>query len=253
MSDDSNVTDISSAIKPWYCVTPTVRRIHGIFDLCSEGAEIGIVVGDSGTGKSTAAHAYASQYEERVHIFTVTSDSSTALGLLRGLCTTIAVFVPTRRDSGPELRARLLNSIHAAADALVIIDEAQKLDRAALELLRELYDEAQFGLVLISNPLFYAQLKGSDKKRGKLYFPQLAARITSDFTIPSALDADLDALCAHHRIASKDARAIIARAAAQTGQLHRVEKLLRRAQKIAGEDHVLAAHHLAQAAHTLGV
>lgn len=120
---------------------------------------------------------------------------------------------------------------------LLIIDEAQYLEDAALEGVRDLYDaiDGACGIVLAGNDLLPARWADSKKSKSSALFHQLRARMLTPLEIEAPDQADLDALCGHYAITAKDSRALVERAASRPGRLHNVDRLLRMARQLAGD------------------
>lgn len=150
---------------------------------------IGICHGEPGVGKSLAAAAYFTQWkEELAHENLVDELSSKKKKIIENckgalvtapvintpkiikteiMCRTFGYGVTLiKADGRDELYKRVEDAYRSCP--LVIIDEADRLNINALEEVRNLYDQYQFGLILIGMP-------GIEKRFSR--YPQLYSRI----------------------------------------------------------------------------
>jgi len=128
--------------------------------------EIGVVVGEAGTGKTKAAKEYARQNPDVVLIEADLSYS------------TKVFFRELHKKLGMDGSGGIYDLFSDCCDRLkdsnrlVIIDEAENLPYRALDMVRRLYDKANVGILLVGLPRLIANLRG---KRGE--FKQLYSRI----------------------------------------------------------------------------
>lgn len=236
-------------------VTPTTRDIHATLRICESGHFLGAVVGAPGTGKTTAIEAYAAA-SEGVKICRMNRATSALQAMLGRICQSLDLDAPSCAGA-----ARLLNLATEAVFggqplrsdiSLLIIDEAQYLDDAALEGVRDLYDAIRdlCGVVLVGNDSLPA--RWADSKKSSHLFRQLSARMLQPHVLGAPDADDLRALCAHYAINAKESRALIERAASRPGRLHNVERLLCMARQLAS-DGAPTAQHFRDAARLTGV
>lgn len=171
-----------------FVLTQEFKRFEEFARSCMDFRYIGICHGDPGVGKSLAAAHYTKWKEEFMHENAVDDLSSENKQLVKSckgiLLTTPVTNTPklikleiTRRTFGYGLSLAKANGetdiCKRAVDAnelcpLIIIDEADRLNISALEEVRNLYDQYQFGLILIGMP-------GIEKRFSR--YPQLYSRI----------------------------------------------------------------------------
>ncbi|MCA9387960.1 MAG: AAA family ATPase [Ignavibacteriae bacterium] len=172
-------------------LTSVAKRVMGIARLCQVDGVIGLVVGDSGVGKTRAVREYQEQHPEAIvidafhHYRTkdVMSDLHKAVNL-SGEGTVQKMF----RD----VVERLKNS-----ERLVVIDEAEHVNLATLDLLRRLNDFAGVGVLYVGLPRFREDVssKSGDYEyiKSRIVVPATLKRLTLSDTeslvetrIPSA-------------------------------------------------------------------
>ena len=155
---------------------------------CVDFRYIGICLGEPGVGKSLAAAHFTQWCEELVGENAIDELSAKKKRIIRN-CRGALVTAPVT-NTPKIIRTEILRRTHAYGVALakanrepdvckvvleakglcplVIIDEADRLNINALEEVRSLYDQYQFGLVLIGMP-------GIEKRFAR--YPQLYSRI----------------------------------------------------------------------------
>jgi DNA transposition AAA+ family ATPase len=183
MSDFSNGID--------FIVTKEHRRFIEFCDACRRYRYVGLCYGPPGVGKTVSARRYAHQdlvehllSECRMldlPVFPETLESATLF------YTPSVAHSPRRLEKDIAAGRRQLNDLHywmqdamdkkvvhdlphgtPEATELIIVDEADRLKTAGLELMRDIYDRSGLGLVLIGMP-------GIEKRLAR--YPQLYSRV----------------------------------------------------------------------------
>jgi len=182
---------MSSPAAPTFLVTKEYRRFAEFCDACHRYRYIGLCTGPPGVGKTLSARHYSDwdrledifhSQREILHAPPVPADAAD----YRSIVYTPAV-TATAKQVAHELqrlrwelrtiveRAGLPDTdwtavLREAPDRteLVLVDEADRLKVLALEQLRDSYDQAGFGLVLIGMP-------GLEKRLAR--YPQLYSRV----------------------------------------------------------------------------
>lgn len=115
--------------------------------IATAGPPIGEITGETGTGKSWAALAVARKCGA---LRLAAWEGITRFQLTRALCAAAGIVGPSTRHLD------LLAEWAGAQDErpLVVVDEANKLDWRALEVLRWLADEAGFAVLLVGTELY---------------------------------------------------------------------------------------------------
>lgn len=228
-----------------YCQTPTGNDIQNLLFSCRQFNMMGMIVGEPGTGKSTAAQAY-SDNEADVVLCRVTKATGELQPMLVRLCEAMGLANSSNQGKA-ELYEVVLYSLMRdfAGNGLLILDEAQHLSDDALECIRDLYDETKVGIVLIGN-------KGLKRwelaKKGKQAnsFAQLRGRIGPFMELAAPLDQDVMAICEFHQL--KTGFDLVRKIARKEGQLHLVAKVIQVAGELSESDRPITHDDLKKAA-----
>ncbi len=148
--------------------TEAMTRVINALNIAHEEKDIAVIVGEAGTGKTTALRRYK---EENPHgVILIEADKSmTAYALIQEISEKLELdkkggFVDQVKKVCGALRMR---------DFIVIIDEAEYLNDGALELARRaVHDKGQSGLVLVGLPRLEYKIRNLKNDH-----QQLASRI----------------------------------------------------------------------------
>lgn len=130
---------------------------------CHYKSELGVVFGDAGLGKTTAIEKYSAENPDVILV--KANPSYTQRFLIQELHKKVgyegvgAIYIMLN-----EIISKLKNS-----GRLIIVDQAEYLTQASLELLRTIYDEAKTGLLLVGMPKLYFNLKGKNSDFRQLF------------------------------------------------------------------------------------
>jgi DNA transposition AAA+ family ATPase len=133
---------------------------------CHLEQEIGVLIGEAGTGKTKCAKEYARQNPD---VIMIEADLS---------YTTKIFFRELHRKLGMDGSGSIYDLFTDCIEKLkdtgrmIIIDEAENLPYRALDMIRRLYDKANIGILLIGLPRLIANLRG---RKGE--FKQLYSRV----------------------------------------------------------------------------
>ena len=159
-----------------------------------------LITGEVGTGKTTAIYDALAEWQTRVIVALITNSALTRNELLEEIALRFGVSL-TGGTSKPQVIAqleRLLLAIHQRGDrAILLLDEAQNLERDLLEEIRLLSN-----LEVSGQKLMQVFLVGQPELEGKLARPelrQLRQRITVHYRL-SPLTAEDTERYIHHRI-----------------------------------------------------
>ena len=224
---------------PNWVETPTAKRILGGLSYAQMAADIAIVYGGAGLGKSKAAERYR-ELNPNVWVAVMTAGSRSMAGCLERVAMACGLRSVNARPWRLEVEiADRIRDTHG----LLIVDEAQHLDTRALEVLRGLHDQAGIGLALMGNELLYARLTGG---RRSAEFAQLFSRVGKRVRLTQPTQTDVDSMLKAWSIGGAGERAQALDISRQPGGLRGLTKALRLASMMA-EGQAVAAGHLKSA------
>lgn len=150
--------------KTEFVETPTSRRIFTTCDLARESQTPAFIWGHSHCGKTWGGRNYVAQNNHGRSVYCRVPAASGLGGLIRALAASVGV-----SDKGNT--ANLISYIRKAItpDMLVFLDEVHQLTYtyrkesffAALEVLREIYDETRCGMVFCGTALLMEKVDGA--------------------------------------------------------------------------------------------
>lgn len=155
--------------EPEFVQTSIAGEVLTVADFTHTHRTIGLIYGDAGVGKTLALQQYAQGHKGGVILLRARVDLKSAGAIITELMEQIG-----KREYGSR-RVEVNAVIQALKGSgnMIIIDEAQRLSYGALEMLRDIHDEAGVGLLLVGNRDIYERMRG---KKGVL-FAQLFSRV----------------------------------------------------------------------------
>ena len=203
--------------------TPTAAAMLALFGSCRDHGLFGLIVGESGAGKTTAAMSFADGHDGAVYCRMSRAASRMGAGL-RAIARSLIPWGAA--DGSAENAYRLiLTELAKQAAPVLILDEAQHMADDLVDAVRDLYDEAGTGLVLIANAgLTERWTAPRAARRGN--YDQVLGRIGPRLMLGGPHEADVSAIARHHGIESARELGIVQAAAALPGGLHNVAGLL---------------------------
>ncbi|SLM63984.1 MULTISPECIES: AAA family ATPase [Dickeya] len=166
-------------IEASFVSTSTSKKALEIIRLAHVDAEINVIYGEAGLGKTMALKHYAAANSTALLI--EADPSYTARVLLEEICSRLNL---STRGNMHELFELCVNKLRDSG-YLLMIDEGELLPHRALEVLRRIHDKSGIGIVLAGMPRLILNLKG---KRGE--FVQLYSRVGFALNLGNALPQD---------------------------------------------------------------
>lgn len=235
-----------------FCQTPTAQDIADVLVVCQSRADFGVIVGEPGVGKTTAATNFSREHRY-VWLVTMTPATSPLVPCLDRIAWALgALPMNTGAMAARQVIVEKIESARRCALAdgeggvLLVIDEAQHLSDAAVEEIRSIYDETPFGLVLVGNRGLIDRWAAKPGAK-RTAWAQLTSRIGQQLDIPSVTEEDIAAFCDHHDIRNKSIRSLFYKKAQGIGGLRSTTKLLADAQALAGAGRRVEVQHIEQA------
>jgi DNA transposition AAA+ family ATPase len=205
---------------PGFVMTETAKQIIADMNYALATESIVIIHGISGVGKTTALREFQRQ-NNNVWVITTSPSRSTMTECMYELAMELGM-ENAPRLRGPlarALRRRLLNT-----KGLIVVDEADHLDRPTLEELRILVEEVGIGMVLVGNSRVYTQLTGGQRSED---FARLYSRVAKKRALTKAKKADVMAVASAWNIEGAVERDLLVRISERPGALRLVSKNLK--------------------------
>jgi len=218
---------VALPVAPRWIETRTAQRVWSALAYAQLNADMAVIYGGAGYGKSVTAREYA-RTNPNVWLVTAKPETSSVATMLESIA-----YAMDLRDF-PLHPARLSRTICqqiARTGGLLIMDEAQHLQKPALESLRSIHDETGIGLVLCGNASVYNRMYGKGVEAG---FDQLFSRIGRRLVVSQALAGDVEAIAAVYRVQDRAAMVRLREIGGKPGALRMVVKVCRLAAVLAG-------------------
>ena len=212
---------------PAWVDTASGQRILTALSYAQIASDICCIYGGAGVGKTTACHHYA-EHNPNVWITTMTSATGAVAASLERIAIAIGLKnYPGRASRLEMVIAERLHNTHG----LLIIDEAQHLNKAALEEIRSLHDQTGIGVALVGNEIVYSQLTdGGSRAEG---FAQLFSRIGKRVRLTRPVKGDVESLAKAWGLNDKQVTQELVIIASKPGALRGLTKTLRLASMVA--------------------
>ena len=224
---------IEKSFAPIY-ETKLLKVVHNTLNRTFDEKEISCITGASGAGKTTAIENYCLINPNALYIRAnqVLTRKYLLISLLKSLSQ------PTEGYSLYELYEIISESL-ARKNRIIIIDEAERLDIANLELLRDIYDQHNCGLALVGLENLRILLKKGKSLKENLV--QLYSRIgyqeVVDILTPNDIHLVFDDRLKGHRI-SEDMFKRLSKTYAKHGGFRAIIKLANLSLKLADKNDV---------------
>lgn len=205
---------------PGFVMTETAKQIIADMNYALATESIVIIHGISGVGKTTALREFQ-RTNNNVWVITTSPSRATMMECMYELAMELGMEnAPRQRGQlARALRRRLLNT-----KGLIVVDEADHLDRPTLEELRILVEEVGIGMVLVGNSRVYTQLTGGQRSED---FARLYSRVAKKRALTKAKKADVMAVASAWNIEGAVERDLLVRISERPGALRLVSKNLK--------------------------
>lgn len=233
MTSLSSVTAASRGAKPPVLLgTPTATNLGRLFRVCQEDGQLGLVTGEPGVGKSSAARRFVAE-SEGAYLVTMSPAHSALVPCLEAVA--MAVDASAHGSGAGALTKGIRSQLRYAGDPpILLIDEAHHMSDQSVEELRAIFDATPaLGLVLIGSRSMRERWSGRQ-------WAQLNSRVFQRMDIDAPAKGDVDAICAAAGIADKKSLGLLHRASLTPGGLRVVRNLLAVAARLAGPGATIA-------------
>lgn len=212
------------AVSPGFMRTDTAAQVWAMLAFAQHSPDMTVVAGAPGVGKTMTARGYQAA-GSNVWIATMDPDLSTPTKMLVEIAAALSLPVRNNATVRREIGERINRS-----GGLIVVDEAQHLNRAALDMLRSLHDRYGVGVALLGNHGLFAGTSVSSASDG---FAQFYSRVGMKRLFAAPKRSDVDQLLDAWSVTDREMRAYLARVAGQPGALRAVDKCLRAATTVA--------------------
>lgn len=212
---------------PGFVMTETAKQIMADMGYALTTQSIVIIHGISGVGKTTALREFQ-RNNNNVWVITTSPSRATMTECLYELAMELGM------DNAPRLRGPLARALRRRlrnTKGLIVVDEADHVDRPTLEELRILAEEVEVGLVLVGNSRVYTQLTGGPRSED---FARLFSRIAMKRALTKAKKADVLAFASAWNITGAAELDLLLRISERPGALRLVSKNLKLAVMYSG-------------------
>ncbi len=222
--------------EPTWVETPTSQKIRGALAYAQSTPTIALVYGGAGVSKTTTAKRYVEEegkqkkehYFIRPQTFYVSAAQwvRTPVAILHQ----IAEAIGTSTEHAYRKNA-LANAILRAFKPgdLLIVDEAQNLEPAALDGIRYFHDEGGIGIAYMGNEEVYTRINGRTRIAA---FAQLSSRVGRNVHIELPSPEDVDAILEAWGIGGRKELELAHNVALRPGGLRGLAQVLRQARAL---------------------
>ncbi|WP_413207795.1 AAA family ATPase [Rhodospirillum sp. A1_3_36] len=208
---------------PAFQMTPTAQKFLPLLTWAQVAPDFTAIVGSPGIGKTRTLEHYR---DNNPHVFLVTAEEATARvnPMLQEICHVMGIEERSSTKLSRAIGARVKN-----AGALIIMDEAQKLTREALDQLRALHDKYKVGVAVCGNRAVLATIYGGGQEKNAQLFRRLGMKERAFQSEPG----DLDVLIAAWGVTNPSEVAYLQSVAKKFGALGNIDKTMKLATLLA--------------------
>ena len=219
---------------PNWFTTPTAARIQRTLNYAQVANDIALIVGGAGAGKTSACRHYATEWPNVWHV-EMTRSHGRQLAALERIAARIGVRDVARAPSA--IQDAIQDRVRGT-QGLLIVDEAQHLEIAALDAVRAIHDGTSIGIAFVGNESISTKLNCGSKASDN---SQISSRIGKQVRLALPTAGDVSALADAWNVTDADARKLLSAIASKPGALRICTKALRLASVMAGSTGISAA------------
>lgn len=233
----SQVTTLNIT-SPSFQMTPTAEELWTTCMYAQALKDFGVIVGPAGVGKTTLLKQYKAN-NPNVWLVTIEPLIKTATAMMQEICSVMGVV-----EKSTTRLPRAIRRFTEDKQGLLIIDEAQHLDVAALEQLRALNADGEgVAVVICGNIGIVGKLEGLSKSNDQLY-----SRVGGRKVLRGSQGGDMEKIIAAWNVTDADEVKFLTKIASKPGHLRNLDKCMKRANVLAaGEGVSRALPHLRSA------
>jgi DNA transposition AAA+ family ATPase len=177
---------------PGFIETPSARRILTLLNIAhgspDKGGRLTIAATSPGTGKTRAVEHYAS-CNSNVWVATMEEATKRLNAMLYEVAKAVGIITKFQWSHG--LSREIMDGVRNR-NGLIVIDEANHLDYAALEQLRSIHDKTGVGLCLLGNEELLQRMRNGLRRD---QFARLNSRVAMSHIQDAPKAEDVEAYC----------------------------------------------------------
>ena len=218
-------------VAPRFVATPTADAITAVLQHARAAADMVVISGPPGIGKTSAVCAYT---RRTPNVWKIVGNP--LLRSPRAAMEDLARVAGLMNERGLANVHRALVHRMRGTSGLVIVDEANHFSSDALDQLRSLHDEAEIGLALVGNATVFNRLEGGGNRQAEFaqLFSRVGMRLTSLKDHRARLGGDIDAYLDGSDVMDAGARKMLHAIGRKPGALRNVRKTVSLAHMLAG-------------------
>lgn len=209
---------LSAQAAPVKTFAPTrqAKLATSVLRECHLYGEMGLIIGAPGVGKTEAIKQYCAENKGAIKVTTRITVN------IRVLLVTLSEMLRIGSNGVNDYLARSVINVLKGTGRILIVDEAQHLTDKCLEILRQIHDETEIGLVYAGSKDLYLKIARLE---------QIASRIGSSVELPPLEHEDARLIMASTGVPVAEATVIKAAEFAE-GSARRLSKGLQKARRL---------------------
>ncbi len=212
--------ELVAPIVPGFRMTPTAKRMTAQLEWARRGRMV-VISGHPGVGKTATFEQFCA-VTPNAFLATMTKATQTPTSMMMAILKACGSNSPYSSSRGLHLQNAIIDRLKGM-NALMIVDEAQFLDDAAVEQLRSLYDMAGCGVCLAGNPEVMSRIRRSAATPA---FAQLARRVSWPAHYMQPTDGDLNVILDAWEVTRESERTFLKKVSALGGGLGSITQCL---------------------------